>query len=301
MNLKVKNYFEPSLMLLAMLLFSSFPGIGQNKSMYYTDEVKNIPDSNFYTFYKNYDAKNKLFYIVANDEENIYVKLKVPEKAEQRKILMFGLTVWIDTKAKKKETIGVEFPLSGAQDQEAMRGEMGGQMTGQGDRKKPDGNAMLQKRIDEAYELLLIGFEGTGETRIVPNHEEGSVNGKMFFDSNGFLDYTLTIPINSITAVNPLKDGNLFSIGIVSGALETSGLGGPGSGGPGGGGPGGGGPPGGGGGGGGGGMRPGGGSSGGGGMPGGDTEKEKRFSEMQDMITPIKLWVKKIELANVGD
>ena len=279
-------------------LLLSVAMVAQKKSTYYTPELESIPDTSFYQYFKDYDADSKVFYMICNDSENFYVKLKVPEKAEQRKILMFGLTVWVDPKAKSKDNIGVEFPIAMEMDREKMKQMRpnGKQSQGMEQGKRPDENEMLIKRIEECQELNLIGFEGTGETRQVSVMDPTGVHGEMFFDSNGFLDYTLAIPITSIENVNPLKDGNLFSIGFESGALEMSGMGGSGGGGPGGGGMrGGGGPPGGGGG-----MRPG----GGGGSRGGgssDIDREKRMAEMQAMMMPIKFWVKKIELANKGE
>ncbi len=285
------------LMTVVVFLLLSLSMVGQKKSTYYTPELESIPDTSFYQYYKNYDADSKVFYMICNDSENFYVKLKVPEKAEQRKILLFGLTVWLDPKARTKENIGVEYPVATSMNRERMQqmrpGYSQGQGTGQG--QKLDENKILQKRIDESTQLNLIGFEGTGETRQVSVMDPTGVYGEMFFDSNGFLDYTLAIPIASIENVTPLKDGNLFSIGLESGALEMSGMGGPGGGGPGGGRMrGGGGPPGGGGGG----MR-----SGSGGSRGGssDIDREKRMAEMQYMMMPIKFWVKKIELANKGE
>ena len=54
---------------------------------------------------------NSIFiYKLSNDENNLYVMLEIGDEAVKRKVLMLGLTVWIDTTDRKKEKLGIRFP-----------------------------------------------------------------------------------------------------------------------------------------------------------------------------------------------
>jgi hypothetical protein len=57
-----------------------------------------------------YDPKSGLLYKVSNDDNNLYIMLKIVDENSQRKMLMGGLSVWIDTTNHKKEIFGVIFP-----------------------------------------------------------------------------------------------------------------------------------------------------------------------------------------------
>src|ERR1700741_3223775 len=58
-----------------------------------------------------YDGNTKLQFTFANDTGNIYVCLKITDDPTQLRLFNGGLGIWIDPKGKKKETMGVSFPL----------------------------------------------------------------------------------------------------------------------------------------------------------------------------------------------
>lgn len=66
--------------------------------------------------YPNYNSKAGIAYLVANDKENLYITVKVNNEQIQRKVLMGGMTVWIDTLGKKQENIAIQYPLKNAGD-----------------------------------------------------------------------------------------------------------------------------------------------------------------------------------------
>ncbi|MDR6567662.1 MULTISPECIES: hypothetical protein [Chitinophaga] len=59
-----------------------------------------------------YNNVTKLFYTIANDQENLYVIVSVPDPQSQMKIMRSGLTVSINATGKKKGGAGITFPLT---------------------------------------------------------------------------------------------------------------------------------------------------------------------------------------------
>lgn len=57
------------------------------------------------------DKATKMRYAMDNDKQMLFLALNVPDKTLQQKIMQNGLVFYVDTKGKKKENHGVEFPL----------------------------------------------------------------------------------------------------------------------------------------------------------------------------------------------
>ncbi|WP_143306743.1 hypothetical protein [Chitinophaga vietnamensis] len=60
-----------------------------------------------------YNNDTKLFYTIANDAEQLYVIVSVPDQQSQMKIMRSGLTFSINPGGKKKATSSITFPLCG--------------------------------------------------------------------------------------------------------------------------------------------------------------------------------------------
>ena len=50
-------------------------------------------------------------YGISNDKENLYVRININDPSIQKKMMLAGLTVWIDTTGKKKENFGITCPI----------------------------------------------------------------------------------------------------------------------------------------------------------------------------------------------
>lgn len=57
------------------------------------------------------DPDGKFLYNVCNDETSLYIRLKVTDVLTQRKIGVFGLTLWLDPLGKKKSKLGLRYPM----------------------------------------------------------------------------------------------------------------------------------------------------------------------------------------------
>jgi len=254
------------------------------ESTWYAEESDQIPDRfNIENF--EFNKSHHIYYRVFNTPEDILVDLYVEDELAQRKILRLGLTVWIDPLAKKKKKVGVKFPLDQSFDR--GQGRQGERLEGGG-----RGNFSQSKRyiLDGKNELQLIGFNDSDEPITLPSSND-DFHGQMKFDTRGNLMYRLVIPVGAILDLVPFKESNILSLGLESGYINQSNMSGQRPGGNAGAARGGG-PPGGG-------RSGGGGRPPGGGRPGGGNSGQmaERQQEMQQMTFPVKVWIKKIKLA----
>ena len=236
-----------------------------------------------------YNSDAKMMYGISNDLNNLYVNAKVTDQAVQKKILMAGLTFWIDTTGKKTEQLGIVYPLKGFMKNQKNRKTPANKNM----EKRPLKNALDYNKINDQFannitELEMIGFTGTGKKNREINGRNKGLKVAIQFDEYQSLIYEASIPLN-ILFEEPqeyLTDSTkYFSYGFETGSFEvpvkmnsnTGGPGGKGSGRSGG-------------------ERESGMSSGAGGKAGGRPMNSGQKTDMQGMAQPAKFWVKKASL-----
>lgn len=238
------------------------------KTEYQQDE--GIPRTSFW-----YDKKEKVMYLVTNDTENLYIHMKIYEISAVRKILDFGFTVWIDVNGKNKKNRGVQFPLPQSDRMSTLQFDINqDKKRGEGRERRPS--------LDKNYNIGLIGFNNTGEKTMNVANDDSHIEGLMRFNESQELEYSLKIPFHEIGLIN--NQNKIISLNMESGASKVEsqnrGPGGSGS------------------------SRGPGGSGGLGGAPGGMQGGHgggrqggaPQMQQSQDMTTPLKIKIKKIEL-----
>lgn len=72
-----------------------------------------VVDTNFDDWQTEWsiDPKGHFAYNVCNDDNNLYVRLKVTDEFTQRKIGLFGMTIFLNPSGKKVGKIGVKYPV----------------------------------------------------------------------------------------------------------------------------------------------------------------------------------------------
>lgn len=68
--------------------------------------ISEIPRTAF-----QYNSDNKLFYLFTNDDDFLYVNLKVDDENMQKRLLMSGFTIWIDSSAKLNKYMGLKYQV----------------------------------------------------------------------------------------------------------------------------------------------------------------------------------------------
>lgn len=63
-------------------------------------------DDNF-----TFSEKSRIYYSISNNNENIYLDLKIKDKTIQHQLLRSGITVWINNGASKKKKMGIRYPV----------------------------------------------------------------------------------------------------------------------------------------------------------------------------------------------
>lgn len=251
------------------------------------DKVKKKP----LAFYA-YDSEFKVFYYVSNDEENVYLNLKLRDESAQQKVLMYGLTVYMKPNVKHKKLYSLVYPISFAPDISDRKPPKG--------KKSGDNNKELKEQLSRLLlqfdEIETKGFEDSKEPSYFPVNSK-DFSGKIFFNEEDELIYQLRVSVDKFPPFSSNKEKSLmlsFKSGSadkdLSQEVDKPSGGGMQSGGPGGGG--------GGGRGGGSGGGPGGGGSGGGGISsGGGMDSPSQMDEKDDLSTPINIKLKKIVLS----
>jgi len=254
------------------------------KNLYATKEAQNILIDGLATDWPQltqYDADSKILYDVFHDYEHLYVLVESTDPAASRKIAMFGLTIWVDGKAKERKVLGVNYPLDRSgeirqkmQERMAGGGGNGGGFPGQGFGGGANEGGMPQTPpFEPGYEMRLVGFGGVKE-QVVPLADQttGIAVAMGKGSQQGAMIYEVAIPlflVSEALAEGTAKVGGLeLSVGIETGSLNIQRPGGMGMGRMGG-------------------MRP----MGGMGRMGRMGGQGGRAEQMQAMRTPTKIWV----------
>jgi hypothetical protein len=131
-----------------------------------------------------------LEYAIAQNEQNLFIMMRVANHAEQIKLLNSGMEIWIDPTGKKAKTTEVIYPVKGELSEDVLRPQ-----SGSIDQKMNIAQMHL-KVAAELISLSRIGFkpEFSGVQSIFQNTGfKAAIN----WDENNTLIYELKIPLNA--------------------------------------------------------------------------------------------------------
>jgi hypothetical protein len=159
--------------------------------------------------------KSKLYCFLSNDNENIYIDMKVEDQRIQNRILKEGLTIWISMDGKEVKKMGVRFPL-GSQNQ--------------GDRRKADHSENKSNSDGGDVNLILLAntIELKGFTNEVQRHfpsdNHDNFRGSVKFDKAGIFYYELVMPIAKLPVRNSRGGHGAmpFTLGIEYGSSAVT-------------------------------------------------------------------------------
>lgn len=215
--------------------------------------------------------KSGISHGISNDQENLYIRLNITDQTIQRKILMAGLTLWIDTTGKKKENIGIISPIQKApsrMDRSAMKGM----------------NTPPAFDKNQLLEAEFIGFSESIQSYYIDSNPYG-LQVSIDVDEFKSMYYEMLVPLATIYSEYDDLSSKSLSIGFETGTIEMpnreqmsaqmggsrpSGMGG---------------------------GRPGMGGGMSGGAPGGMSGNRSDQSSMQQLTSPTKFWIKNVQLA----
>ncbi len=136
-----------------------------------------------------YNNTTKLFYTIANDQENLYVIVSVPDPQSQTKIMRSGITIAMNTTGKKKGGASVTFPLTynintGAPDvPEASRALIAGELK--------------KQLLANVKEIKVEGFDSIPDGNIPVKNTFG-IQTTSSYDAAGNLVCELGVPLKML-------------------------------------------------------------------------------------------------------
>lgn len=213
----MKNKLYTGIGLLILLISVLMSSCGSNKvavsTKWYSSDSTIVVDGNLEEWerpLKESQVYTGVQYNIGNDEKNFYLCLRINDKTIQRRIMGLGLSVYLDTLGKRKEKIGIGYPLALTQKQletisfEASKGSF-----------KIDDRALDEAYANICQEFELIGFvEEDPEERIkVSNLASKELKTAMGFDHVGAMLCEFKIPLDQLFA-GKVNYNEIISIGI---------------------------------------------------------------------------------------
>lgn len=219
------------------------------------------------------DKSSKLCYTVGHDDHNVYVALKVGDPLVQKKIMLFGLTLWIDTTGGKQKMKGVRFPISlDSQGNDEIADNVRSNLPPRTQLALPESRRRILKPaiLDQ---MMLLGFHNK-EQQLVSVGAESGIEVIIKRQKPAGIIYEAQLPYKMLYT-EPSEEISL-SLGFITGHLElpeeVDGLRSPG-------------------------MNPGGGRyPGGGRMNGQQGAPSDKSADLEELQKSTKLWLKDISL-----
>jgi hypothetical protein len=140
-----------------------------------------------------YSEKEKFYYFISNDNDNIYVNLKIFSPEIQNRIFREGFVVWINQDGKKSKKTGIKYPIpTKVRDRGSIPAEA--HAPGQGE------NFVGRRNLQQTpflNRLELIGFDEAGIVEFTPS-DTRNFSGTISMDKEKFMNYELIIPRSKI-------------------------------------------------------------------------------------------------------
>jgi hypothetical protein len=166
-----------------------------------------------------YDTPSRIYYSFLSDNKNVYIKLKIQDPLIQRKILSFGLTIWVDTTNRKKEKMGIHFP-KGREKEEGNRGGFRPDITPTQPKKDiPADKGGKEWFFPEIDIIELIGFNPYRESEVMLLRDS-KIKPMLRMDSLKTLYYYCELPLVYLFKAKSANESRIVSIGLVTGKLE---------------------------------------------------------------------------------
>ncbi len=203
---KMKTY-------VAIFLLFSFINVNAQKGKFYQSIWRGNENSEMaiqgdrYTYFE----KGKLYYVLSNDNSDIYLDMNIEDPAVQNRILKEGLTVWINMDGKLVKKMGIRFPI-GSQYAGRRNGSDYSNV-----KVNPDGS--LVTPLSQANTIELSGFSSE-DSRRFPSDNTDNFRGYVKYDNEGILHYRLIMPVAKLPVRNSKEgDGAMpFNLAIEYGA-----------------------------------------------------------------------------------
>ena len=180
-------------------LFSACTPKAMYQSAWQTTSVKADGDASEWRLpLRFYDSDTKLNYTLSNDNEKIYLCVRIVDELSQAKIIRNGLNIWFDTLAKKNKQCGILYPVPNVNAEDNQDGNgSSGSGSGRGSRHgNSDVDMVKNKFLRQANQMQLIGFKKGVPDYLASGNEYG-VDVSINWDKNNIMIYEAVIPFKT--------------------------------------------------------------------------------------------------------
>ena len=158
-----------------------------------------------------YNHEKQINYDLSNDQENLYMAIRIIDRSEQIRILRAGLTLSIDTRGKKKETFSITFPV-GDQSQNDLP-QQANDLQGNTNVTQEDRDELMRARLTKLREIRVSGFKDIEGETITTSNTYG-IKTAIDYDKDGYLVYEAAIPLKFFHADDLAKNEWAFNFKI---------------------------------------------------------------------------------------
>jgi hypothetical protein len=151
--------------------------------------TKEWPETAFTT-----DKETFIKYAIDNDNEFIFIAMRIPEFRMQMKMGRLGMNLYIDAKGKKKESKGIEFPVKGEEHAAPANSGMR-QPAGSNNGQRTDKKAIRATIASNMIYMNVFGFD-EGGTVAQGLTMPGRANIAFSWDSTDALNIEYRIPVS---------------------------------------------------------------------------------------------------------
>ncbi|MGH2644243.1 MAG: hypothetical protein ACRDE2_09860, partial [Chitinophagaceae bacterium] len=158
-------------------------------SMVISGDLNAFPDSLMHS-----DQTTGIFWLLANDTNNLFIFLKTNDKRTQDKILLHGITIAVNAKGKKKTSSSLTFPVI---DQEALIAQMNALRNSGSTLANNEFENLQKEKISQFNEVKVAGLKKMNNGDISLPDQYG-IDAKMLYDSAGNIFYEMKIPFQYV-------------------------------------------------------------------------------------------------------
>lgn len=164
-----------------------------------------------------YNEPQKLYYTLANDHDNLYMAVRISDHSEQRRILISGLTLSINTKGKTKETYSLTFPVAEPNSTSLASMIQDNNVEGRdlnGNTEQPvNRDEILKAHLTKLRYMKVSGFKDVENDMITTANTYG-FKAAINYDANGYLICEAAIPLKFFNPDELYKNEWSFNIKI---------------------------------------------------------------------------------------
>ncbi len=142
------------------------------------------------------DKETNILYAMDHDANNLYLAMKITDMPMQMKVMMRGMSLYIDKNGKKKERTGIEFPVKRDAGAAGFGGRRGGGGAGEEGGGRPDPKEMRERLAAGMVLLKTFGFDDQEEKTQLIN-QPGGANVAFDWDdaNNFFIEYQVPLSL----------------------------------------------------------------------------------------------------------